>query len=429
MVALAPNRVQSPRMAESGEKGLTFRWVGEEEAERVALARMLSFGSSQNLIEKYRDTVKTDLAAQPRHFLLAELDGRPVGTATSLDMTMWVRGTPLPCQGVAYVGTVKTHRRIADGPAKGIATQLMNETLRLARERGHALSALMPFRVSYYEHFGYGIVEGRTEWSVPLSILPAGSFEGFRFYQDEDHAALLACHQRIVQGGHCDIERPDAVWRNYLKKAQEGLLVVDRPKANGPIHGWMTIVHVSENGKDYLKVTDRGADSPAAFTRQLNYLSSLRDQYAGLTMILPSDVPLNWLLKERQLPHRPVNHATGTARPFTRMQLRILDHRRYLEALRLPEGAEGSAFVAIREPEGTVSKFRLDVDGGRCTAGDTAATADATIPAHVWASIATGHLRASDAARLGLFECANDDTARVLDVLADGPRPFTHEYF
>ena len=36
----------------------------------------------------------------------------------------------------------------------------------------------MPFRVSFYEHFGYGLVEQRDNWTVPISILPAGEFEG-----------------------------------------------------------------------------------------------------------------------------------------------------------------------------------------------------------------------------------------------------------
>jgi predicted acetyltransferase len=390
---------------------------------------MEAFSPSSGQIERFRETVRMDLAAPPRHFLLAELDGRPIGTATTLDLTMWARGAALPCQGVAYVGTSRTHRRIGDGPAKGVATRLMNEVLRQARERGQVVSALMPFRVSYYEHFGYGVVEGRTEWTVPLATLPAGPFDGFRFYEEGDLPALMACHQRAVQRGQCDIERPKEVWAQYLTRAQEGFLVVDRPTPSGPVHGWMTLLHVSENGRDILKVTDHGADSPQALLRQLRYLASLRDQYAAATLILPADLPLNWVLKEHQIPHRPVNHPTASVRPFTRMQVRILDHRRYLEALKLPEMAEGSTFVAIAEPEGTVARFRLDIDGGRCTAAETPAPPDATIPAYVWAAIVTGHLRASDAARLGLFECATADAATVLDILADGPKPFTHEYF
>src|SRR5205085_8545203 len=119
-------------------------------------------------------------------YLLAQgADGRFVGTSTSLSMRMWVRGGSVPCQGVAFVGTVKTARRAASSSKssteRGIASQLMIETLRKARERGAVVSALMPFRASYYEHFGYGFAERRTEWTVPLSILPAGDFAGIRF--------------------------------------------------------------------------------------------------------------------------------------------------------------------------------------------------------------------------------------------------------
>src|SRR5207247_2140540 len=118
----------------------------------------------------------------PGDWLLAERDGQAVGTATALNMTMWVRGGAVPCQGVAFVGTVKTQRRRSEGE-KGIGTAVMREVLRAARERGQVVSALMPFRGSWYEHFGYGIVERRADWTIPMSILPAGGdFATVRFY-------------------------------------------------------------------------------------------------------------------------------------------------------------------------------------------------------------------------------------------------------
>ena len=44
----------------------------------------------------------------------------------------------------------------------------------------------MPFRASFYEHFGYGLAELRHEWTVPLSIFPTGDFAGFRFAEQSD---------------------------------------------------------------------------------------------------------------------------------------------------------------------------------------------------------------------------------------------------
>src|SRR4029079_11378161 len=129
-----------------------------------------------------------------------------VGTATSLPMTMWVRGGPVTCQGAAFVGTVKTQRRRGGGD-EGIGTAVMREVLRAARERGFVVSALMPFRGSWYEHFGYGIVERRADWTVPMSILPAGEFETVRFYDPQrDRAPIAECRQRVAQRGQADIE-------------------------------------------------------------------------------------------------------------------------------------------------------------------------------------------------------------------------------
>src|SRR5437588_7044371 len=135
---------------------LKLRWVGESELDRVAEARLLSYAHGINDMEKVRQTLTSDPRSVPGDFLVAEDGAEAVGTATALSMTMWVRGSPLPCQGVAYVGTIRTRRR-GSGVGKGIASMLMKETLRTARERKQVLSALMPFRASFYEHFGYGV--------------------------------------------------------------------------------------------------------------------------------------------------------------------------------------------------------------------------------------------------------------------------------
>src|SRR5688572_16673605 len=143
---------------------LNLRWVNESEYDRVAEARMYCYGTAAAERERFREgvTVGRDYEGD---VLLAERDGRLVGTATSLNLRMWVRGGAVPCQGVAWVGTVKTSRR----GSPGVATQVMHETIRLARDRGLVVSALMPFRGSYYEHFGYGVMERRCAWTVPNS--------------------------------------------------------------------------------------------------------------------------------------------------------------------------------------------------------------------------------------------------------------------
>jgi len=93
---------------------LVMRWVAEGEFDKVAETRLLCYGAGRNDLQKMKDMLRDDRRAKPGDFLLTERDGRPVGTATALSLTMYVRGSPLPCQGVAWVGAIRTERRKAD---------------------------------------------------------------------------------------------------------------------------------------------------------------------------------------------------------------------------------------------------------------------------------------------------------------------------
>jgi len=231
--------------------GLALRWVGHEEADRIAEVRLQCYGAEARDHARFLETVHLDQRVADRGFLLAEQDGRAVGTATYRSLTMWLRGRPVACQGVGWVGTIKTERRrgqprprvaeatVADmehsvthRSSGGVATAIMHETLRCAREWGAVVSALMAFRPSFYERFGYGLVERRQEWSIPLSILPTTSPTGFRFHQPGDLPEIMRTRQRMVQSGQGEIERPAEAWPEYLRSRLDrgaGTLELSRP--------------------------------------------------------------------------------------------------------------------------------------------------------------------------------------------------------
>jgi predicted acetyltransferase len=401
---------------------MELRWVGIDQRERVAEARMRAFAVASKELARFKESIPRDHGTCPTEFLLAEVDGEAVGTATPLALWMWVRGNRVPCQGVAYVGTSRTSRR-----SGGIASKMMWEVLRVAREREQVISALMPFRASYYEHFGYGIVERRIEWALPLAVLPRGDCSGMRFYRSDDLAALSRCKQPIAEAGQCDIERTASMWDWHIHKAEEGFLVIDGD-TNGPLHGWMRLYHESEAGRDRVRVSDSGYDSPQALLRQLHFLASQCDQYSSALLTLPADVPLNWLLKETQLPHRPVNHTTAQARPYTQTQVRVLDHKKLIEGIKIAPNACGAVVVNVKESEGHESKFRIEVEGERAAVQTSQASAGFECPDHIWAAVICGDLPASDALRYGLAS-GSAASAAVLDVFAFGPKPFCREYF
>ena len=196
-----------------------------------------------------------------------------------------------------------------------------------------------------------------------------------------------------------------------------------------PVRGYLSFQQSHENGKDVLRVTEMGYDDVEALRRQLHFLASQKDQCSAAVLTLPSDLPFNWMLREPQIPHRPVNHAAAVLRPLTRMQLRVLDHKKFLEALRLPRHREGSAIVAVHEAEGHVSRFLLDIAGGQASVHPTGATPTFECADRTWVAIVCGDLAASQAARLGL--ATPIDAARIdfLDQFAQGPKPFCSEFF
>jgi len=89
--------------------------------------------------------------------LVAEEDGVPVADASAIPMQQNLRGIVFPMAGVAGVATLPLARR--RGYARALVTQLLGQM----RDAGHVMSALYPFRPSFYQRFGFvGLPRTRT---------------------------------------------------------------------------------------------------------------------------------------------------------------------------------------------------------------------------------------------------------------------------
>jgi len=303
----------------------------------------------------------------------------------------------------------------------------MHATLEKARERGQAASALMPFRASFYEHFGYGLAERRTEWIVPMSLMPKGAADAFGYVTPADRAGIVACRQRSVESGQCDLETSAASWASREQQHENGFEIVDRD--GDGVRGWAYLTTEVRDGRTMLRVVTHAFDSAEGLVRLLHFLGVQQDQFSTAWITLASDVPLNRILREPQLPHRPVVHAVAEARPYTRMQVRVLDHKRFLEAMKLPERWDGKIDLAVKETEGTVSRLRVEIERGQVAVKPSTGTAAIECSDVVWASITTGDLSARMAMRLGLVRVHDARAIDVLEAFGDGPVPFCEEYF
>ena len=417
---------------------LTIRPAAGDELDVVARIRARCYRPNYAREHDMRDATRTDRAdVDAGDMLLTELDGRVVATTTCLRGEMNVRGSVLPCNGIAWVGTSHDARR-----SGGVASKTMHHALGLARERGEVLSALMPFRASYYEHFGYGLCERRALWTIPVPILPQaprGEPPTHRFVEPDDDAMLqtLADLRRgqfeSAALGHGDVAFPHAAmggmrhWFDWYTK--NGYLFADVGD-DGQTRGWIGVHPVDKpDGRVGLQVMHAIYADTIGLVRHLRFLATLRDQYGYVEIATPADVPVNALLRESQLPHRGVQHAHAVCEMAARNQVRVLDHLKLLNAIAWPDGVEGKAVVAIQECEGETTKLSLDVSAGRCEATASDATSAFTCADKTWAPIVLGEMTATFAADAGLAACSDRSVLPVLDALSRGPLPFCREFF
>jgi predicted acetyltransferase len=97
--------------------------------------------------------------------LVAEESGVAMASASAIPMRQNVRGNVYPMAGVAAVATLPLARR------RGFARELLTALLARMRDEGYPLSALYPFRPSFYQRFGYaGLPRTRTVTFAPEGL-------------------------------------------------------------------------------------------------------------------------------------------------------------------------------------------------------------------------------------------------------------------
>ncbi len=426
----------------SQPESLRIRAVGPDELDLLARVRGRCYDSTYARAKRHHENLGSPYRwgdLQKGDFLVAERGGRPVGTITSLQGLMSIRGVTMPCQGIAWVGTTHDARRSSGrgpGSEPGIATQLMHRTLAMARERGEVLTALVPFRASFYEHFGYGLSERRALWTIPMSLLPGGYAGGFELLEPGDEAlerAIADCRTRQMTRAHGDIAFPQYDHLGGFTRAIKG--IVDdgycffRRSADGVVNAFVMTEPEGERGNRGLICDYVGYDTADDFLAILRFLGTLRDQYSNILIAAPVDEPINLLLRETQLPHRGVEFRYARCEISTRLQVRVLDHLRFFNDAPWPDPlVRGSLSVSVQECEGTASSFTLEVAAGRCQA-KPAGGGVFSCPDKTWAAIAMGDLKASTAVAMGLAECQDQGAIDLLDSLTQGRLPFCREYF
>lgn len=220
--------------------------------------------------------------------LLAEEDGRALASAVAYRMRQNVRGLVHDMAGVASVASHPSARR------RGLVRALMERLLRQMREEGSAVSALYPFRPSFYARFGFvGIPRHRTATFAPegLGHLVRAELPGEveRLPMADGFDEYVALTERLLSERHgfalfddtrTEIFRNDDQWLAIARSAGETVGAVR--------------YRITDYGGDLI-AEDLLTTGPLGRALLLQFFARHVDQVARVTVTISTDeVPELW---------------------------------------------------------------------------------------------------------------------------------------
>jgi predicted acetyltransferase len=333
------------------DDGMKIRQISADEWPRLSgPIQAYAFQSSPAPVNAPQSPRDQQRYAEEHITLVAELDGAAVADLGAVRMRQNIRGAVYPMAGLAGLATLPQVRR------RGFARALITEMLGLMRESGHVVSALYPFRPSFYERFGYvGLPQARTVTFAPsgaaglLGADLAGTVrwgrvaDGYGPYLDFLGQLLTWCHGFAVLPESRMAQRRDAGDR-WLATAW----------VNGAVAGAVTY-RIAGYGGDLL-ADDLLTSGPLGRALLLRFLAGHTDQVGRVTATIPAaEMPELWATD-----FAAVTQATTSFPDAPAPMARVLS----LEGLAgLPTGT-GQVTVEVVDDPFVAGRYALDGTAG-----------------------------------------------------------------
>ena len=318
--------------------------------------------------------------------LIAEEDGKTLAGAVALPMRENLRGVVHRMAGIASVATHPSARR------RGLVRALLERLLRQMRDEGCELSALYPFRPSFYAKFGYvGLPRQRTATFAPEGLLHLvradlpGEVE--RLPMQEGFAELDALTVRLLGERH-GFAVYDETRTAEFREMKRWIAVA---RAGGEVVG--AVVYKIDDHAGDLVAGDLLTTGPLGRALLLQFFAWHVDQVARIVVtVSPDDVPELW---GTDLAVTTESKVSFPAAPGP--MARVLD----LMALTGTPAGDGAVTVEVVDDELIGGVYRLEGDGGRL-AVNRGGSSETRLTAAGLSGLAYGVLDPVDVATRGL---------------------------
>ncbi len=207
---------------------------------------------------------------------VAEFDGRLAGALRTYRLTTHLWGRELPTMGLAGVAVAPDFRR------RGIGRRMCTQALHMAKERGDALSALFPFRTSFYRELGYvlgGELHRYRFQPAELAMYPG--WDRVERAPDTGRDEARAVYARVAATSNGLIARTERMW-SFLDKIGTYLYIHRNPR--GTTSGYVVVRgRGGAPERSRLRVLELVAEDREAYLGLLGWLSVQRDQWGRIT--------------------------------------------------------------------------------------------------------------------------------------------------
>lgn len=266
---------------------------------------------------------------------LAELDGVPAGAFRAYRFILHLHGRRWPTLGLAAVAVSPSFRR------RGIGRWMCRQALQVGRNRGDLLSALFPFRVSFYAGLGYALAGSLHRYRFPLEDLPVGpGWERVQWVPRGEYLPLREVYGRVAARSNGLLDRTERMWGFLHRERYSAHVYLD---AAGQPRGYLVACFRRGRSGTVLRVKELVAEDEAAYEGLLGWVAAQRDQASECVL---DTLPSEGFHRRLAHPRRPRSRSARdlwfeSATLLRGPMLRVLDPPGVLAACGAPEGGEG----------------------------------------------------------------------------------------
>ncbi|MHA2249965.1 MAG: GNAT family N-acetyltransferase [Candidatus Kariarchaeaceae archaeon] len=322
-----------------------------EDFKKVKKTLWRAFEIHKKFDEKEEDWDEWSKEGVSRSFVIRE-DDTIVASMTLQKYDVLIRGTRLPFNGIGAVATEPTHRR------KGLIHALFKTAFQSMYDSGEVYSMLDPFKIEFYEKFGYASSEILHSHNLtPSNIRSLTDSMKIREAKTDDAQMLYELQKKSLQSGSrvyltlSDIERRIKGHNCYIVKDQ------------GSAVGWFKLYfqQVKKDDRNELKMILSLAmfyTTVDVLHNILSFIKKFDDQVSQITVNSVPEIPIRDYVKDRSKVKTEIQGS---------MMIRIVDFMNFCKQITIPKTAVTPVVLRLEDAhcDWNSETYKLIPENGR----------------------------------------------------------------